>query len=151
MKINEYVSLDIKEDRIDYYYRKKTREVEETLLFLKKYKTMLLGKSEKSEMLFSLRDVYYFESVDKKVFACLKTEILQISGNLCNLEELYSEFGFVRVNKSILLNIYKIDMLKSEFNMRVIAELDNGEKIQINRNYKLKFRTYLQKILGGVK
>lgn len=149
MKINEYRNKTINEDRIDYYYRKRTNEVNEVLGLLKKYNHKLIGKAENRETIFSLNEVYYFESVDKKTFACLKNEVLKIEESLSELEKAYYEYGFIRVNKSIVLNIYKIDSLRSEINMRVTALLDNGEKVQINRSYKSKFNLFLKSMNEG--
>lgn len=149
MKVNEYLQPDICEDKIDYYYREKTKEVYDILGSLRKYNHRLTGKSENAEMIFSLNDVYYFESVDKKTFACLENEVLKVDIRLFDLENAYFEFGFIRVNKSTILNAYKINSLKSELNMKVIALLDNGEKVQINRSYKSKFNLFLKTMNGG--
>lgn len=144
MKVSEYLQGNISEDRIDYYYRKKTKEVNEILGLLRKYNQRLIGKSENSEVIFSLNDVYYFESVDKKTFACLENDILKVEMPLTDFENAYFEYGFIRVNKSTILNVYKINSLKSDLNMRVIALLENGEKVQINRSYKSKFNLFLK-------
>lgn len=72
LKVNEYQQPDLAENRIDFYYRKKNKEVHDILSFLKKHSQRLLGKAENSEMIFSLDEVFYFESVDKKTFACLE-------------------------------------------------------------------------------
>lgn len=149
MKINEYMDAAIREDRIDYFYRKKTNEVREVLGLLKKYNHKLIGKTASSEVIFSLNEVYYFESVDKKTFVCLENEVLKIEATLSELEDAYYEYGFIRVNKSIVLNIYKINSLKPELNMKVIALLDNGEKVQINRSYKSKFNLFLKTMNEG--
>lgn len=143
MKVNEYERKDIPEDRIDFYYRRKTKEVNDILEFLGKDRQRLIGKADDREVLFSLQDVYYFESVDKKTFAYLDHEVLRVGLCLQDLENTYFELGFIRVNKSTVLNVYKIGALKSEINMRVMALLDNGEKIQINRSYKARFNTFL--------
>ncbi len=149
MKVREYIQTDISEDRIDYYYRRKTKEVSDILGLLSKYNHRLMGKSENAEVIFSLNDVYYFESVDKKTFACLDNDVLKVEMRLSDFESAYFEFGFIRVNKSTILNVYKIKSLKSELNMKVIALLENGEKIQINRSYKSKFNLFLKTMNQG--
>lgn len=149
MKINEYMDTAVKEDRIDYFYKKRTNEVIEVLALLRKYKHKLIGKTESGEIIFSLNDVYYFESVDKKTFVYLKNEVLKIEARLSELEDAYYEYGFIRVNKSMVLNIYKINSLRSELNMKVTALLDNGEKVQINRSYKSKFNLFLKTMSEG--
>lgn len=149
MKVNEYEQREILEDRIDFYYRSRTKEVNEILDFLRKHRQKLIGKSNNIEIVFSLNEVYYFESVDKKTFAYLNDKVVQMEVSLQNLENVYFELGFVRVNKSTILNVYKINSLKPELNMRVIALLDNGEKIQINRSYKAKFNLFLKTMNKG--
>ncbi|SES07197.1 LytTr DNA-binding domain-containing protein [Isobaculum melis] len=51
--------------------------------------------------------------------------------------------GFVRVSKSLLLNINKVDKVAMDLNMRMLAYLKNGEIIQINRSYKKQFNQVL--------
>ncbi len=152
LKVNEYQQKDISEDRIDFYYRSKTKEVNEVLDFLRKHSQRLSGKVNNEKIIFSLNDVYYFESVDKRTFAYLGNEVVQIDIRLQDLEDAYFELGFIRVNKSTVLNVYKISSLKPGINMRVMALLDNGEKIQINRTYKAKFNLFLNTMdKGGFK
>lgn len=150
MKVNEFQQTDILEDRIDFYYRMKTKEVKEILDFLMKHRQRLVGKVNDKELIFSLNDVYYFESVDKKTFAYLDNQVVRIDIRLQDLENAFFELGFIRVNKSTILNVYKINSLKSEINMRVMALLDNGERIQINRSYKAKFNSFLDTKNKGV-
>lgn len=149
LKVNEYPQPGLTENRIDFYYRTKNKEVCEILNYLKKHRQRLVGKTDDSQIIFSLDDVFYFESVDKKIFACLEHKVLQIDARLQDLEEAYFESGFIRVNKSTILNAYKIRSLKPELNMRVMAVLDNGEKIQINRSYKRKFNLFLNTMSKG--
>lgn len=84
MKVNEYQQQDILEDRIDFYYRRKNKEVTEILDFLKKHSHRLLGKAKDTEIIFSLKEVYYFESVDKKplliwmIRLCRSTHVYRI-------------------------------------------------------------------------
>ena len=149
MKVNEYWQKDIPEDRIDFYYRAKTKEVNEILDFFRKSSQRLSGRADGREVLFSIKDVYYFESVDKKTFAYLEHEVVRIDMRLQDLEQVFAGSGFIRVNKSAVLNVYKISSLKSEINMRVMALLDNGEQIQINRSYKARFRSFLDAMNQG--
>lgn len=149
MKINEYQQKDISEDRIDFYYHTKTREVSDILKFLRNHSQRLVGKAGDREIIFSLNDIFYFESVDKRTFAYLDHEVVRLDICLQDLENAYFEMGFVRVNKSTILNVYKINSLKPELNMRVTALLENGEKIQINRSYKAKFNSFLNTMDKG--
>lgn len=77
MKVNEYQDKGISEDRVDFYYRRKTKEVTEVLDFLRKHSQRLSGKVNNKRIIFSLNDVYYFESVDKKTFAYLSNDVVR--------------------------------------------------------------------------
>lgn len=144
MRINEILQEDSVEDYIDVYYRRKTKEIQDVLAYLYSHSQKIIGIHDGIEQFCSLKDVYYFESVDKKTYAYIKNDSLKIDPSLQNIEQMYMDFGFIRVNKSMILNIYHIDSLKTELNMRVIAQLDNGEQIQINRSYKAKFYEFLK-------
>lgn len=78
MKINEYQQKDIYEDRIDFYYHTKTREVSDILKFLRNHSQRLVGKAGDREIIFSLNDIFYFESVDKRTFAYLDHEVVRL-------------------------------------------------------------------------
>ncbi|MGX8795324.1 LytTR family DNA-binding domain-containing protein [Fusibacter sp. JL298sf-3] len=84
--------------------------------------------------------VYYFESVDKRTFLYLEKDVYEINKALSALEGVQ---GFVRIGKSHVVNIYKIESIKPALNMRVHAYLDNGEQLVINRTYKKHFENYL--------
>ena len=91
-------------------------------------------------------DIYYFDFVDRKLFAYTKTGVFRLMNTLSACEEMLWNYGFVRVSKSNLINIYKIKHLKPDLNMKVYAFFDNGERICINRSYKKSFNEYLQQM-----
>lgn len=59
--------------------------------------------------------------------------------------EKFGQVGFARNNKSMLVNVYHIQELKAQVNMRVNIVMDNGEQIVLNRSYKNEFYKYLEK------
>lgn len=146
MQIKSFHQSDLKEDHVDVYYRKATPRIQEILAYLRKHEDQLYGMKEDRKIAFSIHDVFYFESVDKRTFAYLQDDILRMDLRLQELEELFHDAGFIRVNKSTILNIYKIKELTSDFNMRIVAILENEEKIQINRSYKAKFNQFLKEM-----
>ncbi len=80
-------------------------------------------------------DVFYFESVDQKVFAYCKSEVYQVKNKLYGLLEELPARDFVRVSKSSILNLNKIKRLSPAFGGRYEALLENGEKVIISRQY----------------
>lgn len=80
-------------------------------------------------------DVYYFESVDNKVFIYCQEQVYESKFKLYELEEVYSHTDYFRASKSIILNLSKIKHLSPAFNGRFEALLLNNERIIISRQY----------------
>ena len=89
-----------------------------------------------------LKDVY-FEAVEKKVFLYTKDEVFEIKEKLYQLEEKYKDTQYIRVSKSVILNIEKIELISPTFNGRLIVKLKNDEKISISRNYVRNLKNQL--------
>ena len=52
-------------------------------------------------------DIYYFETVDNKVFAYCKQSVYKVKERLYQLEEVIEELPFMRISKSMIVNIGK--------------------------------------------
>ena len=79
--------------------------------------------------------IYYFESVDQKVFAYGKTEVYEVKSKLYELENVLPARDFMRATKSTILNLNKIKSLTPAFSGRFEALLKNGERVIISRQY----------------
>lgn len=131
------------ENRIDIYYSSMTPTLERVIGIIRQDKPLIYGTCEDEKILLELEDILYFDTVDRRSFAYTSKLACQISQTIGNLEEELSGFGFVRINKSNIVNIYKIKKIKPEANMRIKVLLVNGEYLQINRTYKRSFEKYL--------
>lgn len=80
-------------------------------------------------------EVFYFESVEQKVFAYCKSEVYQVKSKLYELLDELPGWKFVRVSKSVILNLNKIKSLTPAFSGRYEALLKNGEKVIVSRQY----------------
>lgn len=80
-------------------------------------------------------EVFYFEYVEQKVFVYGKTKVYEIKNKLYEIEEMLSGKDFIRVSKSCILNLNKINSLAPTLGGRFEANLKNGEKIIISRQY----------------
>lgn len=123
---------------------KVNEEVLEIVNFIKSKDEMLAGYDNSQIFQILLRDIYYFESVDNKVYAYLKNNVYEMKNKLYELEELYSKRQFFRCSKSILLNLRKIECVKPALNGRFTAKLNNGEEIIISRQYVPVLKKILQ-------
>ncbi len=140
MKINKFYNKNIIENYIDIYYNIIDSEVNALLNFLDTDKK-IIGKNSDSEreVIFTSSDVYYFEMVDRKCFAYLEKSIFVVELSLQNIIERFSSDGFIRISKSMIVNVFKIKYIKSDINMKVNAVLENNEIVIVNRTYKREF------------
>jgi DNA-binding LytR/AlgR family response regulator len=80
-------------------------------------------------------DILYFESVDKNCFIYKKDCFYETSLKLYEIEEMLTEMGFIRVTKSQIVNIAKIESLCPDFGGRIEIILENGYKLVASRQY----------------
>lgn len=90
-----------------------------------------------------LEEIFYFESVDQKVFAYCKTEVYEVKSKLYKLMEELPGCDFIRSSKSSILNLNKIKRLSPAFGGRYEALLKNGEKVIISRQYVTQLKEKL--------
>lgn len=113
--------------------------------------TLLDCSAEKGEggreYYFSPEEVYYFESVDGVVYACLEKEVYRTREKLEEIVCRYGELGIVRCSRTMAVNLYKIEWLESQTAGRILASLQNREKILISRKYAGMLRRKLKE--GG--
>lgn len=81
-----------------------------------------------------LTQVYYIESVDKRTWVYTRDGCFESRDRLYELEEKLGMYC-VRVSKSMIINLRKVRNVSAQTGARMIAELLNGEKVVISRNY----------------
>lgn len=112
-----------------------TEDIQNLLQKLKQGNAKIAGYDESGIHLLAAEDIYYFETVDNKVFACCEKEVYEVREKLYILEKELPAVSFMRASKSVILNLTKIKSLSPAFGGRFEAVLDNGEKTIISRQY----------------
>ena len=103
----------------------------------------LTGYLDDKIVMLSPKNIFYFESVDNKVFAYTDKGVYEVRKKLYEIESEYSYTDFLRISKSAIVNVSKIAYLKPIFNGRFEAKLKNNEKIIISRQYVLDLKKKL--------
>jgi DNA-binding LytR/AlgR family response regulator len=119
---------------------------EEILSLLRRIKAknkMLIGFNEDTIHQINFSDVYYFESVDNKVFVYCRDRVFESKQKLYELEELCEGRKFFRASKSSIINIAKISYIKPSISGRFEARMDNGESVMVSRQYVPVLKTML--------
>ncbi|MBQ7944930.1 MAG: LytTR family transcriptional regulator DNA-binding domain-containing protein [Lachnospiraceae bacterium] len=147
MKINVYQEPNLKENHIDLYYNQMDEETMAIKQYLSALEGMIPGKDEETERerMMTPGEILYIEVVERKTYAYLKDSVWRITYGLQQFMDKFGSVGFARNSKSMLVNIYHIQELNAQMNMRVNIVMDNGERIVLNRSYKNEFYKYLEK------
>ena len=126
---------DLEEPEITVAYREMTKSVKRVADFVRYVDRTLLCKKDNEEYSVFVNDIFYVESVDKKVFVYCEKEVFRSNYKLYELEEMLAQAGFVRASKSVLLNIEKLTGIKTLVNSKLEAKLSNGESVCVTRKY----------------
>ena len=81
-----------------------------------------------------LTQIYYIESVDKRTYIYTKGDCYESRDRLYELEEKLGMY-LVRISKSMIVNLRKIQNVCAEPGGRMVAVLLNGERVIISRSY----------------
>lgn len=124
----DHVEVIFRTPRID-------ADVIEAISRLRLFDQKLTGQAEGVTHIVSAKDVLYFESVDKKTFFYTADKVFETQMRLYEIEDRLANCGFVRIGKSIVVNLKEVASLKSDVAGKMIATLSNGERAVISRAY----------------
>jgi DNA-binding LytR/AlgR family response regulator len=135
MKITIDESQDNLETEIVIKCKIVNEEIQRLILMLKSSEERILGTLNGANNFIEPKDIFYFESVDKKTFMYTQKQVLETPLRLYELEEKLDKLDFFRSSKSTIINISKIKKLSPKFNGRLEALLENDERLVISRQY----------------
>lgn len=121
-----------------------TEQVREIVTFVKSRQGQLNGMIEGKQYEIPIMDIYYIEAVDSKVFLYSSKKVFETRQKIYELENALKEKYFLRVSKSLLLNLMKVKSIKPAVNGRFTAILQSGEEIMISRKYVPELKAALK-------
>jgi len=95
---------------------------------------LLVGYKNNQTHKMSTTDIYYIDSVDNKTFAYCTKDVYELKEKLYEVEELNLK-EFLRISKSTIVNIKKVEYIKPALAGRFEATLSNNEKVIVSRSY----------------
>lgn len=134
---------------VEIYCHEVNNQVKEIVSFVKSRQGQLSGNMDGKQFEIPITDVYYIEAVDNKVFIYCNRQVYETKQKLYELEEVLTPKHFLRVSKSILLNLMKVRALKPALNGRFTAILPNNEEVIISRKYVQELKKTLKGGLEG--
>lgn len=122
-------------EQLELRFHEMTEELREIVTFVKTRQGQLTGLLEGRQFEIPVADVCYIEAVDNKVFLYTRKQVYETRQKLYELEEMLREKQFLRVSKSLLMNLMKVQSIKPALNGRLLAVLQSGEELIISRKY----------------
>ncbi len=110
-------------------------EVREIITFVRSRQGKLTAVADEKQYEIAVTDVFYIESVDNRSFIYTEDKVYETRQRLYELENMLNEKHFLRVSKSVVLNLMKVSSIKPALNSRFTAVLFSGEQVVISRKY----------------
>ncbi|MDT8860139.1 LytTR family transcriptional regulator DNA-binding domain-containing protein [Alkalihalobacillus sp. MEB130] len=147
MKVN--IDINEKYDQLSITIQAKewTKELEEIVRKLQgESSRRIIGIDEEQSILLSPEEIEFVYAKDRKVFAIINKQAIELSMRLYEIEELLKNHGFTRFSKSVVGNINKIVRFELSFNGNLCVYFQSGNKEYVSRKYVQEIKKKL--ILG---
>ncbi|HKL47915.1 MAG TPA: LytTR family DNA-binding domain-containing protein [Candidatus Izemoplasmatales bacterium] len=104
----------------------------------------ITGYNEHGQKRIECRHVHYIITQQDDVYASLQDTKLILKGKLYEYEERLSSKQFIRVSKYCLVNIGKINYIRTLLNSKLELQMTNGDLCEVNRGYLKEFKKALK-------
>lgn len=138
MLLNLIENKKIEQTQVTVEYREKDEPVKKLIAFvehLEESANGLVGSFDGEIYPLKMEDILYMEAMERKTFCYTAERVYELEEKLYELEEKYSHLDFMRISKSSIINLQRIRALKPDFGGKILATMDNGEKLYISRQY----------------
>jgi DNA-binding LytR/AlgR family response regulator len=144
MKVNLFVSRDIDEPHADIHTNELTDNVAKAISILESDESsgMVAVKKGSDIALLEMDEIFMFRVEEKQVKVYDENSEYLIKKPLYQVEETLSS-DFVRISKSTIVNLRKIERVAPSLKGMMFIELRNGLKDNISRKYLPEFKQAL--------
>lgn len=137
---------ETEKEYIEIGCHKHDEHVDEIVRFIKSREGILKGTKDDRQYSIALPDILYIEAVDERTFIYTEKDCFESGRRLYEFEEVLSARNFLRISKSVVVNLMKINHIKPYLNGRFSCVLTNNEQVIISRKYVPDVR---EKLKGG--
>ena len=125
-------------------YPRKNKNIEKLISVINSIDIQITCYSDDELIIINASDIYYIESVDKKTIICCENKSYLFKDRLYKIYEKLTLAGFVQINKYCIVNINKLEKVKTLENSHLEAILSNGKSLYITRKYLGDIKRILQ-------
>jgi DNA-binding LytR/AlgR family response regulator len=105
---------------------------------------VILAESSNRYELVKYEDIMFFKSNGNYIYCHTKTKRYEVKPKLYELENALAERGFIRVNKSCLVNLLMVSEIIPWFGEKYLLKMKNADtEIEVSRKYVKAFKTLL--------
>ena len=126
--------------------QERTPFVDQLAKRIRQISAFIIGKDSEGTLQLPVDNIYYFDAVENRTYIYCKEKIYNCDMKLYELESKLTGTTFQRISKSCILNLDKMKRTRGLINGRLLLELDNGEKLVVNRSYVAKLRNYVKSL-----
>lgn len=100
----------------------------------------VFGKKNNLIHKIKIEQILYFESLEKQVFAVTKSGEYTVNLRLFEVEKKYADKKFMRISKSVVINMERIESVKMEEDRSCKVFFNPQMSVRVSRTYLKEFR-----------
>lgn len=135
MKIIKKLKKELDEVEVVVSYSEESFYIKRIIASLENLDIDLTGYKNQSYYRLHTNEILYIESIDRKTYLYSESDFYQSKMTLYELELLLKESCFIRISKSMIVNLNRVRSLQAEVGRRILMTMDNKEKILVSRHY----------------
>lgn len=149
MKVNIKLDQNIKEAFVEIYTSEINNDINDIVSYIEKSTTKNILCTEDDKIyLINPNEINFFYSENQNIFANTDKGIFKVKHKLYQLEEKLSHLSFIRISKSAIANLSKVNHFEMSFGGTVTVIFQNNSKEYVSRRYVNKIKEYLSN--GGI-
>ena len=143
MKVNIVIEPDLVEDYTEIHVREITEEITRLSEFIQNKEQVITGTDENERIVvIDEADIVSLHAEKKWCHIYTDTENYSCRKRLYEIENMLSK-DYMRISKSIIVNLRKIESVEPVFNGMLLLRMKNGSKEYVSRTYLPKMKEYL--------
>ena len=144
MKVNLFLSNEIDESYADIHTNQLTENIKKAVSILEndEFNNILPVKKGSDIVFLDFNDIYMVRVEDKQVMVYSENSVYPIKKALYQVEDELNS-SFIRISKTTIVNMKKIDRVAPSLKGMMFIQLKNGLKDNISRKYLPNFKKAL--------
>ena len=141
MKLFVRENQNLAETEVEIRCNERNAEVENLIYAINSAANVIIGEKENGDKIpVYITKVLYFEAVDRSVYAYTGSDIFRVKKTMYDIEDLVSNDHFVRISKSVIVNLRAVRKISPDSGRRLKLLLSSGEWVIVSRNYVEDFK-----------